>query len=162
MTSTTAPPDPPGEPGVADLIGYGRISWDQFTAMVSGATAAWADYTGFHIAPPPGSPPPYTHLWAWTSQWLARARIDNGTAIAGVLALAGLPQHAPPVQSRDTVRFQHLQGATWPRTEKRVGQLPPEIAGHPVDIYLIPGKNPITFITAATPALADPSVGGGR
>ena len=98
MTSVplaTGRPDFPAGTGTADLLGYGRISWDQLTAMLAGAQAAWADYAGFHVGPAPAEPPPYFHLWAWTPQWLARARIELGTAITGVLALHGERRAGP-------------------------------------------------------------------
>lgn len=153
MPSTTSLPDLPSQTGTAELLGYGRICWGQLTSFLADAEAAWADYSGFHIGPVPAEPPPYSHLWAWSSEWLARVRIDNGTAITGVLALHDEPHSAPPVISRETVQFQHARAATWPQTEKRVGRLPSGIADRPVDIYLIPGDHPITF--AAAPA--DPS-----
>jgi len=156
MTSVppiTALPDLPAQTGTAELLGYGRISWDQLTVLLADAEAAWADYSGFHIGPLPAEPPPYSHLWAWTSQWLARTRIDNGTgsAITGVLVLGSAPRPGPPVISRETVRFQYARAATWRQAEKRAGPLPGDTAGRPVDIYLIPGDHPITFA-----ALADP------
>ena len=143
-------PDFPAETGTADLLGYGRISWDQLTAMLAGAQAAWADYAGFHAGPAPVEPPPYTHLWAWTPQWLARARIEVGTAITGVLALHGEPPQAPAVLSRETVEFQWAHARAWPQEDKRVGRLPGHIAGQPTDIYLIAGDHPITFVAART------------
>ena len=123
MPPTTSLPDLPSQTGTAELLGYGRISWGQLTSFLADADAeaAWADYSGFHIGPVPAEPPPYSHLWAWSSQWLARVRIDNGTAITGVLALHDEPHSAPPVISRETVQFQHARAATWPQTEKRVG-----------------------------------------
>jgi hypothetical protein len=146
------PPSSSGLPaadGTAELIGYGKVDWHQLTAMLAGSQAAWADYDGFHIGPPPVAPPPYTHLWAWTNRWLARARIDGGTAIIGVLAFNGEPHPAPPVQFREPVHFEHSQGKTWSADEKRVGKQADHVAGRPVDIYLIPGEQPVTFIAAA-------------
>ena len=153
----TTPPSPaapgfPADPGTAELIGYGRITWDQLTSMLTGAHAAWADYAGFHIGEAPAEPPPYTHLWAWSSRWILRARIDGDTAITGVLALDGEPHPAPPALSRQTVHYQHAKSNTWPQTEKRVGQLTVGIADRTVDIYLIAGEHPITFAAASNPA----------
>ena len=153
MTSVplaTGRPDFPAETDTAHLLGYGRITWDQLTAMLAGAQAAWADYAGFHVGPAPAEPPPYFHLWAWTPQWLARARIELGTAITGVLALHGEPAQAPAVLSRETVDFQRTQARTWPQEDKRVGRLPDHIAGQLTDIYLIAGDRPITFVAART------------
>lgn len=152
-----AAPDLPAQTGTADLIGYGRITWDQLATILGGAQAAWADYSGFHIGPLPSTPPPYSHLWAWTGQWLARVRIDNGTAIAGILALDGEPHPALPIRSRESVHFQRVKAGTWPRNERRVGPLPGGVADRTMDMYLIPGHHPITFVAApSTPAGEDP------
>ena len=150
-TASPGLPDLPGQDGTAQLLGYGRISWDQLTGLLAEAETAWADYSGFHIGPVPAEPPPYSHLWAWTSQWLARTRIDNGNAITGVLVLGSKPPSGPAVISRETVRFQRARATTWPQAEKRVGRLPSDIADRPVDIYLIPGDHPITFAALPTP-----------
>jgi hypothetical protein len=149
MTATQhlSGPDLPAVTGTADLLGYGRVRWDQLTRMLSDAQAAWADYNGFHIGAPPATPPPYSHLWAWTDAWLARARIDADTAIVGVLALNGRPQPAPPVTTTETVHFQIAHATTWQQNEKRVGELAAHMAGRPMDIYLIPGEHPVTFVT---------------
>jgi len=138
--------DLPVTPGTATLIAYGRVTWDQITRMLAGAQAAWADYDGFHIGAPPGSPPPYSHLWAWTPDWLARIRIDSQHAIAAVLALHGQPGNPPPEQWRQDVQFHQVQSQTWPPAEKRVGPLPPDVAGQPADLYLVPGERSVTFV----------------
>ena len=138
--------DLPVTPGTATLIAYGRVAWDQITRMLAGAQAAWADYDGFHVGAPPESPPPYSHLWAWTADWLARIRIDGQHAIAGVLALRGQPGDSPPEQWRQDVRFHQVQSQTWPPAEKRVGPLGPEVAGRPADLYLVTGEHSVTFV----------------
>ena len=153
MTSTSSPlttalPDLPAQTGEATLIGYGRIHWGQLTGLLADAEAAWADYSGFHIGPVPAEAPPYSHLWAWTKGWLARARIDNGTAITGILVLSRAPSSGLAAMCRETVKYQHAQAATWSPTEKRVGRLPGDIAGRPMDLYVISGGHPITFVTA--------------
>jgi hypothetical protein len=140
------------ESGTAQLIGYGRLTWDELTSLLGDAQAAWADYTGFHLGPPPAQPPPYTHLWAWTGHWLIRARIDGHDAITGALILTTPPVSAPPAQLSEQVTYQRATAHTWPIGEKRVGPLTPDVADHPVDIYLIPGQHPVTFIAATTPA----------
>jgi len=151
MTAATDPsgPDLPAATGTAELIGYGRISWDQLTSILTSAQAAWADYDGFHLGPVPPAPPPYSHLWAWTDHWLARVRIDQDTAILGVLALNGKPHPVPPDSPTETVTYQVARAATWPPDEKRVGELALHIAGRAIHIYLIPGEHPITFVTTA-------------
>jgi hypothetical protein len=132
--------------GTAALIAYGRLTWDQAAPMLAGTQAAWADYDGFHIGPPPGSPPPYSHLWAWTPDWLARIRIDGQHAITGILALHGQPANCPPEQWRQDVQFQLVGSQTWPPSERRVGPLTPEITGRTADLYLITGEHAVTFV----------------
>ena len=148
-TQQVTPSTLPTTGGTGELIGYGRVSWHQLAVMLTGSHAAWADYNGFHVGPPPDGPPPYTHLWAWTAGWLARARLDGDTAIVSVLALTGEPQSTPPVQLREAVPFQRTQAKTWPADEKRVGEQAEEVASRTVDVYLIPGQRPITFVAVA-------------
>jgi hypothetical protein len=138
----------PVEAGTAKLVGYGRMPWSRLTAMLAGAEAAWADYDGFHIGPPPPVPPPYSHLWAWPGRWLARARIDGDAAILGVLALTDEPGNAPPAVFRETVRYQQARASNWPAAENRAGPLPEMVAGREMAIYLIPGEQPVTFVSS--------------
>ena len=138
--------DLPVTPLAATLIAYGRTAWDQVSRMLTGAQAAWADYEGFHICPPPASPPPYSHLWAWTGDWLARIRIDGQHAVTGVLALNGQPGNCPPEQWRQDVQVQHVRSQTWPQAEKRVGPLTPEVADRSADLYLVTGERSIAFV----------------
>jgi hypothetical protein len=150
MTSTPRARDLlqlPVEAATAELAGYGRMPWSRLTAMLANTEAAWADYDGFHIGPPPPGPPPYSHLWAWTGPWLARARIDGDAAILGVLALTGEPGNAPPAIFRETVRYQRARATNWPTTENRAGPLPEAAAGREMAIYLIPGEHPVTFVS---------------
>lgn len=136
----------PSTQDAAILIAYGRVSWPQVARILAGSEAAWADYDGFHIGAPPTSPPPYTHLWAWTTDWLARIRIDGQNAIAGVLSLRAQPANPPPEQWRQNVTFRHARSQTWLPTEKRVGPLRPEITGKTADLYLVTGEHPVTFV----------------
>ncbi len=144
----------PAEPGTATLIAYGRTGWGQVARMLAGATAAWADYDGFHLGAPPGSPPPYSHLWAWTARWLARVRVEGQHAITGVLALGGEPENGPPEKWRKTVEFRRVPSQTWSQAEKRVGPLAAGVAGQAADLYLIGGEHPVTFV--AVPPLDRP------
>jgi len=139
----------PGQPesGTAELIGYGRLTWRQLLDTLDGAPAAWADYEGFHIKPAPSEPLPYTHLWAWTNQWLVRARIDVDTAITGALALTARPAAAPTAVLREQVTYQRVRANTWAVGEKRIGPLDSVLSGRTVDLYLIPGPKPVTFIS---------------
>jgi hypothetical protein len=138
--------DLPVTPGTATLIAYGRLAWNQATRMLAGTEAAWADYDGFHIGAPPESPPPYSHLWAWTTDWLARIRIDGQHAIAGLLILRRQPENCPPEQWRQDVQFQLVRSQTWPQAEKRVGPLALEVAGRIADLYLVTGEHAVTFV----------------
>lgn len=132
--------------GAATLIAYGRVGWPQVTRMLTGSQAAWADYDGFHFGTPPESAPPYSHMWAWAEDWLARIRLDGQHVIVGVLSLGGQPASLPPEQWREEVAFREVRSQTWPPTEKRVGPLQPEVAGRPADLYLVTGEQPVTFV----------------
>ena len=137
----------PADGGVADLIGYGRLPWDQLRALIRDSPAAWADYDGFHISPaPPDDPPPYSHLWAWTNRWLIRARIEGTTAITGALILTAEPADGPPALLREKATYQRVMAESWPSAEQRVGPLDPAVAGRRVTLYLISGTRPVTFV----------------
>jgi len=82
--------------GTATLIGCGRVGWPQVTRMLAGSQAAWAGYDGFHFGTLPESALPYSHMWAWTEDRLARIRLHGRHAIAGVLSLGGPPASPPP------------------------------------------------------------------
>jgi hypothetical protein len=143
--------DRPGT-GTAELIGYGRLRWDELTSMIGDAPAAWADYDGFHIGLACEEPPPYSHLWAWTAQWLIRARIEGDTAVVGALILASPPAGAPPALMREQVTYERAAARTWPVQERRVGRLAPDVADRNVEIFLVAGERPVTFVAAGTGA----------
>ncbi|MEO3747200.1 hypothetical protein [Plantactinospora sp. B5E13] len=132
------------------LHAHGRITWRHLaTALHDTDGTAWADYDGFHIGAAPTSPPPYTHLWAWTADWLLRARLDGDAAIVGVLQTGTttpqLPHPGPPAATEPityTIRHAH----TWPANENRVGPLNPTITDRPADLYHTHGTHPITFV----------------
>jgi hypothetical protein len=130
----------------ATLHGYGRLSWTALTAALRGVSTAWADYDGFHIGACPAEAPPYTHLWAWTDGWLLRARIDGACAIAGILETGGTAPAALIALRSEPVRYLTRSAHSWPTTEKRVGQLPPEVAGRHVTLYEVDGEHPLTFV----------------
>lgn len=138
--------DLPAVDGTGTLVAYGRVPWPQVTRLLAGSQAAWADYHGFHFGTPPESPPPYSHLWAWTEDWLARIRVDGQHAVAGILSLGGEPATPPPERWRAEVKVRQVRSQTWPPTEKRVGELLPEVAGRTADLYLVTGEQPVTFV----------------
>lgn len=146
MTTPATGQDQPETEGTATLIGYGRITWADACLLLTGTEAAWADYEGFHIGPPPQAPPPYSHLWAWTGQWLARLRIDGREVIAGVLALTAAPASGPPGRDPLAVSFSQVRSQTWPPAEKRVGPLLPGVPGRTADLYQVAGAHPVTFV----------------
>lgn len=133
----------------AVLHAYGRLPWTDLLAAVDAAPAAWADYDGFHIGHCPDQPPPYTHLWAWTANWLLRARIDGGQAIVAVLQIGELDlKRLTPRWSQPT-GYELRHSHTWAGTDKRVGRLAPHVADRSVDLYEVGGKSPITFVRLA-------------
>lgn len=135
----------------ATLYGHGRLPWASLAAALPAATTAWADYDGFHIGACPAQAPPYTHLWAWTPQWLLRARIDGATAIVATLGTGALdtggavPAGLTPVHT-EQVWYVTRVAHTWPATEKRVGRLSPEVTDRQVTLYEVGGQHPITFV----------------
>ncbi|HVB41444.1 MAG TPA: hypothetical protein VNF47_01900, partial [Streptosporangiaceae bacterium] len=132
--------------GTADLVGYGRLEWSELARILGGAQTAWAGYDGFHIGHAPSAAPPYSHLWAWTDQWLIRARIDGDQAIVGALILAAAPAGAPARLMTENVRYERATARTWDADEKRVGPMAPAQAGRPVDVFLVSGAHPVTFV----------------
>jgi hypothetical protein len=161
--ATALPPLPEPLLGTALLVGYGALPWTTLSAGLAGIPAAWADYGGFHLAAAPDEPPPYTHLWAWTPDWLLRARIDGATAITGALLLTpgSSPLGRAPVDTWP-VTYQRLTSRTWTRADSRVSALPDAIADQPFDLYQIPGERPVTFIARPDPTPPEPDKPGGR
>ena len=137
--------------GTASVAGYGRLDWGAFSRMLAGAQTAWAGYDGFHIGDPPAAPPPYSHLWAWTDQWLIRARIEGDQAIVGALILTAAPADAPPPLATEEVRYERATAETWTANEKRVGPMASGQAERPVEVFLVSGEHPVTFVAMDTP-----------
>jgi hypothetical protein len=152
MTDSTAS-RPIGEAvaGTAELAGYGRMTWDAFCGLLGGAQAAWASYDGFHIGSAPAEPPPYSHLWAWTEQWLIRARVEGVQVIAGALILRARPAALVPLMTEE-VSYERVTAQTWALGEKRVGQMPPGLAGRQVEMFLVSGERPVVFVAARPPS----------
>jgi hypothetical protein len=137
----------------ATLHGYGRITYKDLVSALGGVAAAWADYDGFHLDAAPTTAPPYTHLWAWTSTWMLRARIDATDAIVGVLSLNGSTPPGLTPHTTEPVTYTRLESHTWPGRERRVGPLDPTLTDRPVDLYQIDGEHPVTFIHLRPPAV---------
>jgi hypothetical protein len=148
MTQRIAlPPAGDTATGSATLAGYGMRDWTDLPAMLSDATAAWADYNGFHVGPPPQEAPPYSHLWAWTPDWLLRARVEGQRAVVGILVLHGDPPTGGPQPLQTCpVNYRRLTARTWIATEPRVGPIRDEVANRLVHQYLLAGERPTTFI----------------
>jgi hypothetical protein len=151
ITTESASEPPETQTGTAELAGYGHMTWDAFRGLLGDAQAAWASYDGFHIGSAPAEPPPYSHLWAWTSQWLIRARIDRGQVIAGALILASRPAVTEPALA-ERVSYQRVTALTWAPGEERVGPMKASVAGRQVDLYLVSGERPVTFVAVRSPS----------
>lgn len=128
--------------GTTTLYGYGRLPWADLCTAVDGCTAAWADYDGFHIAHLPRQAPPYTHVWAWSSDWLLRARIDAGHAVVAVLQTGDATPVGMTSRASWQVRFIRRDAHTWSSGEKRVGRLAPEVVSRGVELWQIDGELP--------------------
>lgn len=142
----------PGALLTAELLGYGRMEWAAFRSMLGDAETAWADYDGFHVGRAPDAAPPYSHLWAWTSQWLIRARVEGDQVIAGALILESPPPSAPEAALTEPVSYERATARTWGQDENRVGPLPAGLVGRPVEVYLVAGERPVTFVALGAPA----------
>jgi hypothetical protein len=130
----------------ASLHAYGRMAWPELYRAVSPCEAAWADYDGFHIGQIPDTPPPYSHLWAWSQRWLLRARVDGAHAIVAVLATgAATPDRLTQVDAWP-VRCVRRRAHTWPDAERRVGKLPATVTDRPVELWQVEGDRPVTFV----------------
>lgn len=130
------------------LHAYGQLTWPDLRRVMVGQ-AAWADYDGFHIGRPPETAPPYTHLWAWSAQWLLRARVDGERAIVAVLQTdREAPSGLTPLESYD-VRCIRRQCRTWPGGEQRVGPLAATVTDRPVELWQVDGERPVTFVRPA-------------
>ncbi len=130
----------------ATLHAYGRIPWVGLAAVLDEATTAWADYHGFHIGHAPTEAPPYSHVWAWTGNWLLRARIDGSHAIVAVLCMAGPPPAGLPTSVPERVHVTQRRSNTWPSETRRVGPLADTVGGRSVLLHQIDGERPVTFV----------------
>ena len=113
--------------------------------MLAGAQAARADYDGFRIGAPPETPPPYSHLWAWTAAGSRASGSTASTPSPESWRYAASPATSRP-SSRQEVQFHQVRSQTWPPAEKRVGPLGPEVAGRLAELYLVLGERPVTFV----------------
>lgn len=76
--------------GHVRICGTGWGAWQDQADRLAGWAAAWSDVTGAHLSTvPPRAPVGATHLWAWSGEVMARARIDDDEAVVGFLHPAG-------------------------------------------------------------------------
>lgn len=100
------------------LTPLGYRPWPQVLAELQGLTCAWADYGGFHETDDLdrlSSPPPYSHLWGWSTDRLVRVRIDVDEGVVAVLTSADLARaKTVPVQviERAALPFDSSRPAT--------------------------------------------------
>ncbi len=130
------------------LLGYGSQTWPDVLRIIGDTTCAWADYEGFHIGSAPTSPPPYSHLWAWSSdqRTMIRVRIDEERGIVGMLRLGPVsqPSHLFRPSTRQVI-VRSYPVMEWGQEESRVTALPPEVRGVRAHELLVP--LPVTFIS---------------
>ncbi|MFC7343245.1 hypothetical protein [Saccharopolyspora griseoalba] len=132
------------------LHGSGKrpaAEWSELHQHTHDWTAAWADTSGFHIAPMPTEKPTTTHLWAWSmGSWL-RVRADGNHWWAAILTThdreltwrrkddIGNPTIVPVLnwaQDDRRVRYREDTSSTFPN--RRAFQLTPH------------QRTPVTFI----------------
>lgn len=105
------------------LVGLGNVTWQLVHDVCAELTCAWADYGGFHIGECPISAPPYSHLWAWSSDGdtAVRVRIDAGRPIVGLLLVGGQPVPRDAVLAEDVTIYGGVVRA-WPTNDRSIGK----------------------------------------
>ncbi|RAY16852.1 hypothetical protein DPM19_01410 [Actinomadura craniellae] len=121
----------------ARLVARGRLPWERALTHLDGGTCLWADLDGLHTGPPPTEPPIATHLWAWDTDRLLRARVDGAECVLAELHLATTAAGEP-------VRVTRRQVPTWPLGEGRVS-VPDEWRARSATLYEVAGLMPLTF-----------------
>lgn len=131
----------------ATMVGLGRLPWGEVVEACTEMTCAWADYAGFHIGPCPDAPPPYSHLWGWSTdgQTLVRVRVDDQEGIVGLLYLGGgVPQSAPLVER---VKTRTEPALTWPENHDQIGEQAMQGLGDAFTLVRVLSPAPITFVS---------------
>lgn len=128
------------------LVGLGTVTWQRVREMCAELTCAWADYGGFHIGECPTSAPPYTLLWAWSSDGATalRVRIDAGRPIVGLLFSGGQPAPGDAVLKEEVTIHVGVVKA-WPRNDRSIGKQEPGVLTDMRTLDVI-GQVPLRFI----------------
>lgn len=134
------------------MHGWGEVTWSKVREVIGNNTCAWADYDGFHIGECPNTIPPYSHLWAWSSDLscLFRVRIDGERIILGTLTSDTTFSFGPEVKKLESVEVLRYEGTPWGK-DNRVRQPSPNIDG---TIYLHETIQlaPVTFVGISSSA----------
>ncbi|MDN5383362.1 hypothetical protein QEP66_14915 [Streptomyces sp. LB8] len=141
------------------LHGYGRLTWPQARALLSGCACTWTDFDGIHLqdTPPDELPVAATHLWAWnrTGDRLVRLRFDTpGILYAAVLTPAdadAVPDTAgvPPARGfPEEVTVTERRTVLRDPQERSAAALPPEFTERTWHLVEVPGESPLTFVRA--------------
>ncbi|SHJ67530.1 hypothetical protein SAMN02745244_03017 [Tessaracoccus bendigoensis DSM 12906] len=134
------------------LHAFGANDWATVRRIVGDRTAAWADYDGFQIGPCPEAPPPYSHLWAWSSdgESLIRVRVDAESCVVGALSREAWPgEGAAPLESHE-VEVIKRPGLPWGE-DGQIGDQSGEILGRVESILLHETltPSPVTFVSVS-------------
>ena len=145
-------------PDTRTLIGWGDSDWAQVASACHGMTAAWSDYTGFHIGTLPAAAPPTSHIWAWASDAsrLMRARSDGERVIVGWLVRPattgqGAAELAALARLEESVEVTERPAMPWSPEDKRVtmrGDARRDLIWYEVDVET---ADPVTFMWAKEP-----------
>ena len=131
--------------GTGTLVGYGEQRWDQVARVLAGMSAVWfgIDGTQFGLVPDK-APIGATHLWAWSDDRLARARIEGEAAIVAVL------QIGEDVGTDNVVPYMKVNGGDIMLSvhDGRLGnnQTTHELVQKPMTLYVVSGATPLEFV----------------
>jgi hypothetical protein len=132
------------------LVAYGEVDWPVVAEALRGMDAVWFDLEGPHPVEsvPESAPVGATHLWAWDSERLARARIQDDKSILAELWLDG---SAPPTGDAPAVHVTYaLHGGspTWCVDDGRLGNVEQAktLVKMPTDVYVVDGPTPLEFV----------------
>ena len=136
------------------LLGYGRVQWSDALNLLDGFRAVWTDLDGWHVDRPvlPHVCPIATHLWAWdpdSDRW-ARARLDGGTAIIGVLGAVRDETPSLEAASVEPVEFTLRTGIPW-RNDRQIPPRGDAIRELRFEVATLRGISPLTFVRLLDP-----------